>query len=129
MKKNVGLWIDRRKAVIVTIFHIEDGMQRVQANLEKNVCFFERSSWRDPEVNLRDSRFDNSFNNYYADVTSYMLDAESIQIFGPGDAKYDLEKRLQREKLGNRIVGIESAEKMTDRQIEAKVWQHYLTME
>ena len=41
--------------------------------------------------------------------------------FHPGEAKGELKKRLVRNKLGGRIVGIETIDRMTDRQIAAKV--------
>ena len=49
----------------------------------------------------------------------------SILIFGPGEAKGELKKRLEGDKLGGRIVSIETVDKMTDRQIAAKVRQHF----
>jgi hypothetical protein len=46
-------------------------------------------------------------------------------IFGPGEAKGELEKRLVNKGLGGRVVGIETVDKMTDRQIAAKVRQRF----
>jgi len=54
-----------------------------------------------------------------------MRDAESILIFGPGEAKGELRKRLEKDNLGGRIVAIETVDKMTDRQIAAKVRQYF----
>ena len=74
------------------------------------------------------SETDNShshLNKYYDKVISYISNAESILIFGPGEAKGELEKRLANHGLGGRIVGIETDDKMTDRQIAAKVRQHF----
>jgi len=50
---------------------------------------------------------------------------QSILIFGPGEAKGELKARLTRRNLGGRIVGMETVDKMTDRQIAAKVHQHF----
>jgi hypothetical protein len=58
-------------------------------------------------------------------VIASIRDAESIFIFGPGEAKGELEKRLASEGLEGRIVGIEAVDKMTDRQIAAKVRQRF----
>jgi hypothetical protein len=52
-------------------------------------------------------------------------DAESILIFGHGEAKGELKKRLERNKLGGRIVGVETMDKMTNNQIAAKVRQYF----
>jgi hypothetical protein len=53
---------------------------------------------------------------YYDAIIACIRDAESIVTFGPGDAKYELKKRLKK-KLGGRIVGSETVDKMTGRQI------------
>jgi hypothetical protein len=58
-------------------------------------------------------------------VIAHLRDAESILIFGPGEAKEELEKCLASKGLGGRIVGIETVDKMTDRQIAARVRQHF----
>jgi len=58
-------------------------------------------------------------------VISIIRDAQSILLFGPGEANGGLEKRLGAKGLGGRIVEIEAADKMTARQIAAKVRQHF----
>lgn len=128
MKREVGLWIDRYKAVIVTIAYQGSGVKSTQSSLEKLVCFSGVLSQEGWAGNLRDGKFVDHLTRYYDDVISYILDADSIQIFGPGEAKLQLEKRLRQEELGERIVGVENTSKMTDRQIEAKVWQHLLSV-
>jgi hypothetical protein len=44
-----------------------------------------------------------------------------VFIFGPGEAKVELERKLAREKSSPPILAVEAADKMTDRQIAAKV--------
>lgn len=127
MKSEVGLWIDDRKAVIVTIMIADGGIGRFQANLEKQVRFSEDLSRDGSLRDFRDNKFSNYLSSYYDDVLECIRDAEFIQIFGPGDAKLELEKRIKHEELSGSIVSIETIEKMTDRQIEAKVWQHFLS--
>ena len=56
---------------------------------------------------------------------AYIRDAESILIFGPGEAKDELKERLERNNLSDRVVGIETVDKMTDVQIVAKIRQHF----
>ena len=64
---------------------------------------------------------------YYDEVISYIRDAESILIFGPGEAKAELKKHMEKSKeLSGRIVGIETVDKMTDRQIAAKIRKYFL---
>jgi hypothetical protein len=46
-------------------------------------------------------------------------------IFGPGEAKGELTKRLERIDLSGRIVSVETVDKMTERQIAAKVRRYF----
>jgi hypothetical protein len=64
-------------------------------------------------------------NKYYDEVIAAIRDAESILIFGPGEAKGELGKRLERDKLGGHIIAVETIDKMTDRQIAAKVREYF----
>lgn len=52
-------------------------------------------------------------------------DAESILIFGPGEAKSELKEQLEKDRLGGHIVNIETVDKMTNTQIAAKVRQYF----
>lgn len=60
-------------------------------------------------------------NEFYDQVVAAVRDAESIQIFGPGEGKGELEKRLERAGLKEHVLAIQAADKMTGRQIAAKV--------
>jgi hypothetical protein len=73
----------------------------------------------------RERKFTGHLNIYYDAVIACIRDAESILIFGPGEAKGELQKRIKKTNLGGRIVDIETVDKMTDRQIESKVRQYF----
>lgn len=127
MKSEIGLWIDHRQAVIVVITDAGEQTKRIMSNMEKHVRFSSGSSEDGSQEDVRDRQFGNHLNSYYDEVIAVIRDADSIQIFGPGEAKGELEKRLEHEGLQGRIVGIETVDKMTDRQIAAKVRQRFLT--
>jgi len=127
MKRQVGLWIDHRQAVIVTVANEGEEIKRITSNMEKHVRFASGSSEDGSAEDMRDRQFENHLNRYYDDVIAVIRDADSIQIFGPGEAKGELEKRLESKALGGRIVSMETVDKMTDRQIAAKVRQRFLT--
>jgi hypothetical protein len=78
-----------------------------------------------PADDLREKRFTGHLNIYYDAVIASIRGAESILIFGPGEAKGELKQRLEGDKLGGHIVSIETVDKMTDRQIAAKVRQQF----
>ena len=63
---------------------------------------------------------------YYDEVISQLGQPEILLISGPGEAKLQLKERLSRSKaLAERLVGIETTDKLTDPQIVAKVKEHY----
>jgi len=132
MKREVGLWIDHTKAIIVTIFEKKDETRRVNSNIAKYV-HFSGGSYSNPLYGIcdisgkgkQDRAFKVFLSIYYQDILSLILYADTVWIFGPGAAKGELEQHLQDHLPNSRIVGIESVRKMTDRQIVAKVRQHY----
>ena len=121
-RREAGVWIDHRKAVIAIIAGTHEEMRQVTSGMEKHVRY-SRSAQEDSAEDQRDRRFTGHLNEYYAEVIGCIRDADSILILGPGEAKVELEERLGKEALGGRIVGIETADKMTDRQIAARVRQ------
>ncbi len=129
MKKELGLWIDHREAVIVTVANKatkkEEEITRINSDMEKHTRFSANAPESKPE-DQRDRRFEKHLHQYYAEVITAIRDADSILIMGPGEAKGELEKQLTHEKLGGRIVGIETVDKMTEPQVAAKVRQHFL---
>ena len=128
MKREVGLWIDHRKAVILSVTDKGEETILIRSDMEKHVRY-SGAAQEDSAEDQRDRRFTGHLNNYYDQVISCIRDAESILIFGPGEAKVELEKRLESEVLGGRVVGVETVDKMTDRQIAARVRQHFPTKE
>jgi len=123
MKKTVGLWIDHRKAVIVFVEGKEEEIKLISSEEEKQ---HGQSGVSKPADDIRQRELTGHLNSYYDEVISCIRDAESILIFGPGEAKGELKKRLEKDNLGERVVGIEPADKMTDPQIAAQVREHFL---
>ena len=133
MKKEVGLWIDHRKTVIVSIENEVEVTREIRSNMEKHVRFSSGTRSDAPDnssgataEDMRDRQFGDHLGRYYEGIISIIRDADSILIFGPGEAKVELENLLKHEELGEKIVGIETVDKMTDHQITAKVRDHYL---
>ena len=132
MRIRAGLWIDHRKALVVAVTEKGEEISLVISKVEKQLRRSGDSPLKGPyeqqQVPADDSRERKSkaqLNIYYDAVIACVRDAESILVFGPGEAKDELQKRLKRSKLGGRIAGIETVDKMTDRQIAAKVRKYF----
>jgi len=129
MKSAAGLWIDHRQASIIMLSAGGEKTEHITSDIEKDVRFSGGSRFDGPGTSLeedqQDRRFGNQLSQYYDKVITVVREADAILIFGPGEAKGELQQRLEREELGGRIVGVETADKMTDRQIAAKVRQYF----
>jgi hypothetical protein len=132
MKRQVGLWIDHHKTVMVTMIDEKEETREVRSNVEKYAKLAPGNHAMAPNISsmshaedVVDRRYMNHLSEYYDGVISLLRNADSIWIFGPGEAKVELKNRLEREAPGERMVIVESGDKMTDRQIVAKVRQHY----
>jgi hypothetical protein len=132
MITKVGLWIDHEKAIVVAITEKEEEITLIISMAEKQLRRSGDSplkgSYESQQVPADDRRqrtFTGHLNIYYDAVIASIRNAESILIFGPGKAKDELKKRLEKNNLGGRVVGIETVDRMTERQIAAKVRQHF----
>lgn len=132
MNTKMGLWIDHKKAVVVTVKDKGEEVELIQSKVERQLrrsgdspLMGPYEAQQVPTDNSRLRTFTGQLNNYYDTVIAHIQDAESILIFGPGEAKGELKERLEGVNLGGHIVGIETVDKMTDRQIAAKVRQHF----
>jgi len=108
MNHHVGIWIDFKKAVIVS------------AVPERIISMTLESDTGQPSPDgLPDDR-------YYDEILSQLGQPDALLIFGPGEAKLQLRERLSRSKtLSACLVGVETTDTLTDPQIVAKVRQHY----
>jgi hypothetical protein len=134
MKTAKGLWIDHRKAVIVTVTDKGEDVKEIVSHVEKQPGRFNGVHSTTPyEAQLvpaddsQERGLTGHLDTYYDDVISHLGDAEGILIFGPGEAKGELVKRIARAKLSGRIAGVEIADKMTVPQIAGKVRKYFQT--
>jgi len=134
MKIQIGLWIDHKKAIAVTITEKGEEITEILSEVEKQL----RRSGDSPlkgtyealQVPADDSRqraFTGHLNIYYDAVIASIRNAESILILGPGVAKNELQKRLEENNLGAKVVGVETVDNLTNPQLAAKIRQHFLS--
>ncbi len=131
MKTTAGLWIDHKKAVIVVVTSKGEEINLIISKVEKQpgrsggirtTAPYEKQILADDSLQRV---FTGHLNIFYDAVISCIRDAEAILIFGPGEAKGELKKRIKKNKLSGRIEGIETVDKMTHRQIAARVRQYF----
>jgi hypothetical protein len=131
MKIKAGLWIDHRKCVVVLVNDKKIEKKIIKSKTEKHLRSIDgkinTTSFESRKVIADDSQeryFTAHLNTYFDEVISYIKDAEFILIFGPGEAKGELLKHINTNKIKAQVEEIETSDKMTDSQIVAKVKEH-----
>jgi hypothetical protein len=132
MNTHIGLWIDHRKAVIVLPSEAGWETREILSNADRHPAQNrgKHSTATDGSRSIaaedvRDRRLGQHLNAYYDEVIACVHGAKSLLIFGPGEAKGELSVRLSHEKPNDRSVSVETVDKLTDRQIIARVRDHF----
>jgi stalled ribosome rescue protein Dom34 len=132
MMKNIGLWIDHKKAVIVIQNEQGEDIQKIESGIGRHVRYRGASHPKSPysaQYQQGDDQLDNKFteqlNKFYEKVIELIRGAQAVLIIGPGEAKRELEKRIFHAKVKVPIMDIVPADKLTDRQIAAKVRSYF----
>jgi hypothetical protein len=131
LKAEAGLWIDHREAFVVVLSKTGEKTKRIQSGVEKQLRRsgepatgrFEYQAV--PADDSRQREYTGHLARYYDEIISYLRGAGAVLIFGPGEAKGELKKRLEQDKTGAHLVTLATTDKMTEPQIVAHVRHHF----
>lgn len=132
MTTKAGVWIDHKQAIIVLVTEAGKEIKKIAFDIGQPIRSTGGSRSKNAHKpnefvaeDTQERKVGNDRKSYYDDVIASIRGAEAILILGPGEAKGEFLKRLQSKKLHDVIVELETADKMTDRQIAAKVGLHF----
>ena len=132
MKMTAGLWIDHRKAVVMIITPRGEETLEIRSNIEKQPGRTAGARSTAPYEaqlvkadNSRERKLTGQLDQYYTEVTAALRGVEDLLIFGPGEAKVELKNHLDQAHLGEKFMAVETSDKMTDKQIAAKIRDYF----
>jgi hypothetical protein len=132
MIDSAGIWIDHRKAFVVTLSadaeHTQVILSKAQKHLERGGDSPLKGRYDAHSVPADDGRqraLTAELNGYYDTVIAAVRSCGHVFIFGPGEAKGELRKRLSKINVGELIAKVATADKMTNREIVAKVREYF----
>jgi len=142
MKTYTGIWVDHKKAVIVTKKQpepsyeedLELAVTQISSDVERKVRLSGGSRTRNtpwgPQEIAVDSKIEarqkQQLKKFYHQIIEFIKDADKILIMGPAEAKLELKKEIEKSKeLIPKIVGVHTSDKMTNNQIAAKVKSYF----
>jgi len=131
MKTNAGVWIDHREAIIVALTDSGEETTHIQSNVERQFGHSKDQKQGSPEASSaqaddsREREYTGHLAPFYDEIISRLSGAESVLIFGPGEAKGELKKRFEKHPNGSPTIAIETTDKMTEPQIVALIRHHF----
>lgn len=127
-----GLWIDHREAIVVVLDSDSERLLHVASHVVKHLSRGGDSPLKGsfearqvPRDDRRQMALTGELNTYYDQVMAVVAHLDALLILGPGEAKVEFKKRLDRHKLGASVVEVKTADKMTDPQLAAKVREYF----
>lgn len=126
MSHDVGVWIDHRKAVIVSIAAGHVTTRTLESDVSAHPHF--AGSQEGGGEKKYEERHNLRLDRFYDDVISQLGQPDALLLFGPGEAKLQLKERLARARPSSeRMVAVDTTDRLTDPQIVAKVKEHFGT--
>ncbi len=133
MKKG-GIWIDRKRAYIITLENNGAQLETVVSKVENTDSDF--SGLKDFEKSgaqeiVKDRRVleikKHAIKNYFKQIVASLEDLDSIVIYGPADMPLIFSKELATNypNLHKKVVDVLKADSMTENQIKAMVSNYY----
>jgi hypothetical protein len=132
MAAKAGVWIDHQQAIVVLITDNGPKIKKVNSVAQQTVRSKGSSRAKKkytPNDFIAEDRQERKLasdrKKYYDEVLACIRGANSLLILGPGQAKGELSKQVTAKKLRGLAVEVETADRMSDRQIAAKVSEHF----
>ncbi len=133
MNTKIGIWLDYDKAYFVTINGNEITTKKIESEIEhllriegeqsNHTRFGEHRSNNEYSKNERKK---NQTKEYVKNLVHHLNGASAIMIFGPAEAKKELEKAINEKKdMAGKVKAVLSADVMSENQIVAKVKEFF----
>ncbi len=132
MATKAGVWIDHKQAILVLITDAGQEIKKVTSGIAQPARPAGSSRLKNkytPNDFVAEDRLERKLvderKKVYEEVLACIRGADSLLILGPGEAKGEFSKHIMAKKLRGLTVELETTDKMTDRQLAAKVNAHF----
>jgi len=132
MATKAGVWIDHKQAIVVLITDAGHEIKKFKSGMEQPAR--PAGGSRPPHKytpndfiaeDRRERKLVGDRKKVYDEVLARIRGATALLILGPGEAKGEFSKHIMAKKLRGLTVELETTDKMTDRQLAAKVSEHF----
>jgi len=128
--KKTGIWLDKNKAIIVTLENDQESLQVVSSDIEDFRATSNRSEGGPLEI-AKDKKYlereKHQYKSYFKDIVAAVKHSDALVLFGPAQANKKFAKELSDNynRLSAKVKAVETADSMTDNQVKAWVRNFY----
>lgn len=133
-KKKVGVWIDHREAILVSMEGRGSKVEHIVSNVESRYrpsggnksggLSVAQDVWKEKSA---DERLKHQYHRFYGQVIAKTGQANKIFIFGPGEAKRELASEIQSLKGPHvKIADVQPSDRLPEKRIVEKVEAFFL---
>ena len=132
-KRSTGVWLDKEKAIIVTLHNGDISVNTLLSNIEYfHVIGGSGTRLKGgPQDVIQDSKYLEreklQLKTYFKTIASEIKDSDAIVLFGPAEIKDKFNKALNTsyKDLSAKVKDVVTADSMTKRQVKAWVKAFY----
>jgi stalled ribosome rescue protein Dom34 len=132
MATNAGIWIDHKQATVVLLTDGGQEIRKFKSGLEQSkrpAGTRKKGTQYTPNdfiaEDKRERKIEGEHHRFYDDVIACIRGAKAVLVVGPGEAKGEFSKHIKNKKVRGVTVELETTDKLTDRQLAAKVSEHF----
>ena len=127
--KNIGVWIDKKKAYIVSLKNDKIIVDTIQSEIETfNISGGSGTRFKGgPQDVVQDSKYKerekHQLKAYFKEIASQLKNANAIVIFGPANTNKKFYKKLEEnyKDISVKVKAVKKVDSMTDNQVKALV--------
>jgi len=133
MKKNIGIWIDTKHAVIIKLSNDSHSLKIIASNIDtrERVAGETKKFGRFGNQYLtyeknRLHRKNDQTNQYLKSLLKEIQNCDAVVLFGPAKMKKVFEKEIKGNmQISNKLVGVYNSDLMTENQMVAWVKKYF----
>lgn len=132
--KNIGIWLDKEKAHMVTLAKDSEKFETLMSNIEvyrpKGGSGTKSAKWGPQDV-VQDSKYlereKHQYKVYFKNLANIIKTADAIALFGPAEtaSKFKKELDVKYPRLAAKVKTVTKADSMTDNQIKKLVREFF----
>jgi len=131
--KNIGIWLDKEKAHIISIENKIENFRTIQSNIENfHVRGGSGTKFKGgPQDVVQDRKYlereKHQLKSYFKKITTQLRNADSIVIFGPAETYLKLKRELENNytTINTKVKNVKKSNSMTENQLKAWVKDYF----